>query len=229
MKYSRVLLKVSGEVLPRGRGGCVEADRIAEEVAEISRGGVSFAVVMGGGNIIRGVEAKGVHRETADYMGMLATAINALMLRDLLETKGAETALFSALPVEGLIPPYDRHEALKALEGGKVVLLAGGTGNPFFSTDTAAALRALELGCEVLLKGTKVDGVYEADPQKTPGARKFDHLSYDEVLGRQLGVMDSSAVLLCKEHGLPIVVFDLLKEGELRRVLEGEAVGTTIS
>jgi len=162
-------------------------------------------------------------------MGMLATAINALMLRDLLETKGAETALFSALPVEGLIPPYDRHEALKALEGGRVVLLAGGTGNPFFSTDTAAALRALELGCEVLLKGTKVDGVYEADPQKTPGARKFDHLSYDEVLGRRLGVMDSSAVLLCKEHGLPIVVFDLLKEGELRRVLEGEAVGTTIS
>lgn len=229
MRYRRVLLKVSGDLFSRGKDGDLEAGRVATEVADLQKEGVSFAVVTGGGNVIRGMEAKGIGRETADYIGMLATVINALIFRDLLEEKGTMAALFSSLPVQGLIPAYSRHEALEAMGRGEVVLLAGGTGNPYFSTDTAAALRALELGCEVLLKGTKVDGVYEADPEKVPGAKRFDRLGYEEVLARGLQVMDASAVLLCEQHRLPIVVFDLLKAGQLRRILEGEAVGTTIS
>lgn len=228
------MLKLSGEVLSAAEERLVDFKRvrgIAEEVAELKGKGATFALVVGGGNVIRGreAEAAGLKRETADYIGMLATAINGLLLRDLFEECRLRVALFSCLPVQGLIPPYDRHQALKALEGGEVVLLAGGTGNPFFSTDTAAALRALELGCEVLLKGTKVEGVYESDPQRVPGTKKWDHLSYEEVLKRGLQVMDPSAVLLCKEHKLPIVVFNLFRQGNIRRVLEGEEVGTLVN
>ena len=224
----RVVLKLSGELLA-GRKPPIDWEVFSFFAREIAaaRARAQLAVVPGGGNILRG--ARTPHPATGHLMGMLATAINGLMLRDLFEECRLQVALFSCLPVEGLIPPYDRHQALKALEGGEVVVLAGGTGNPFFSTDTAAALRALELGCEVLLKGTKVEGVYEADPQKVPGAKKWDHLSYEEVLERGLHVMDSSAVLLCKEHRLPIVVFNLLRQGNIRRVLEGEGVGTLVN
>lgn len=223
MRYRRILLKVSGEVLAK------DPKRVAEEISWARAEGVEVAVVMGGGNLIRGVEAEGIERETADYMGMMATAINALLLGSFLKKQGQKALLFSSLPVLGVIPPYDREEAFLALGEGYVVLLAGGTGNPRFSTDTAAALRALELRCEVLLKGTKVDGVYEADPVKFPCSKRFDRLTHEEYLSRNLKVMDEMAVLLSWRHGLPILVFDFLRPGGLKRALTEEGFGTLIS
>ncbi len=223
MKFKRVLLKVSGEVLWQ------DPERVAGEIAHLAGAGVRFGIVMGGGNVIRGVRAGEIERETADYMGMVATAINALLLESFLRKRGQRVAMFSPLPIGGLIPPYSRNLAMEALEEGKVLLLPGGTGNPHFSTDTAAAIRAIELRCEVLMKGTKVDGVYEADPGEVPGARRFSRLSYEEFLRRGLKVMDDTAVLLCSKYGLPILVFDLSKPDGLKKALTEEGSGTIIS
>ncbi len=225
-RYKRVLLKISGELLGKERG----IEEMAEEMAEVVRKGYEVAVVPGGGNLMRGVRAEeqGRRRETADLIGMLGTVINGLLLRDALKDKGVKTLLFSALPLLGWVPPYSIEEAREGLSSGKAVILAGGTGNPYFTTDTTAVLRALELGCEVLLKGTKVDGVYEEDPLLRPGAKRFDTISYQEVLQKGLKVMDQAAISLCREHRLPIIVFNLSEKGSIKRVLEGEKIGTLV-
>jgi uridylate kinase len=234
MSYQRVLLKLSGEALgdpERGHGidpGAVET--IARQVARVARLGVETAIVVGGGNILRGATFSeiGAHRASADYMGMLATVINALALSSALEDQGLETRVLTALDIRQVAEPFVRRRALAHLEKGRVVLLAGGTGNPFFTTDTAAALRAAELGCEVLLKATKVDGVYSADPKRDPKAQRFVELTYMQVLERRLKVMDGTAITLCMENRLPVVVFDLFVEGNIERVVKGEPLGTTI-
>jgi uridylate kinase len=234
MSYQRVLLKLSGEALgdpERGHGidpGAVET--IARQVARVARLGVETAIVVGGGNILRGATFSeiGAHRASADYMGMLATVINALALSSALEEQGLETRVLTALDIRQVAEPFVRRRALAHLEKGRVVLLAGGTGNPFFTTDTAAALRAAELGCEVLLKATKVDGVYSADPKRDPHAQRFVELTYMQVLERRLKVMDGTAITLCMENRLPVVVFDLFVEGNIERVVKGEPLGTTI-
>lgn len=223
MKFRRVLLKASGEIIWR------EPQRVAREIAEGVGKGIQMAVVMGGGNVIRGVEAVGIEREAADHMGMIATAINALLLEAFLRKEGQRTAVLSPLPIGGLVQPYSYRQALEALEEGRVLLLPGGTGNPYFSTDTAAALRALELRCDCLLKGTKVDGVYEEDPKTSPQAKRFERLTYQEYLQRGLKVLDDTAVLLCSKGGLPILVFDLSRPGALLKALTGEERGTIIS
>lgn len=223
MRFKRVLLKASGEIIWN------DPQRVAREVASAVREGFQVAVVMGGGNVIRGVEAKGIRREVADHMGMIATAVNALLLEDFLRSEGQRTAILSPLPIGGVVQPYSYQRALEALEEGRVVLLPGGTGNPYFSTDTAAAIRAMELGCDCLLKGTKVDGVYEEDPKVAPQAKRFSRLTYSEYLRRGLKVMDETAVLLCSRGGLPIVVFDLSKPGELMKALTEGGRGTIIS
>ena len=225
-RYKRVLLKISGELLGKERG----IEEMAEEMAEVVRKGYEVAVVPGGGNLMRGVRAEeqGRRRETADLIGMLGTVINGLLLRDALKDKGVKALLFSALPLMGWVPPYSIEEAREGLSSGKAVILAGGTGNPYFTTDTTAVLRALELGCEVLLKGTKVDGVYEEDPLLRPGAKRFDTISYQEVLQKGLKVMDQAAISLCREHRLPIIVFNLSEKGSIKRVLEGEKIGTLV-
>jgi uridylate kinase len=234
MSYQRVLLKLSGEALgdpERGHGidtGAVET--IARQVASVARLGVESAIVVGGGNILRGATFSeiGAHRASSDYMGMLATVINALALSSALEDQGLETRVLTALDIRQVAEPFVRRRALAHLEKGRVVLLAGGTGNPFFTTDTAAALRAAELGCEVLLKATKVDGVYSADPKRDPKAQRFVELTYMQVLERRLKVMDGTAITLCMENRLPVVVFDLFVEGNIERVVKGEPLGTTI-
>ncbi len=234
MRWKRVLLKLSGEALgapASGQGLDPETVRtLARQIVAAAQGGVQLAIVCGGGNILRGAEfAKlGAGRASADYMGMLGTVINALALSDALEQQGAQTRVLTALEMRQVAEPFVRRRALAHLERGRVVLLAGGTGNPFFSTDTAAALRAIELGCEVLLKATKVDGVYTADPKRDPGARRLASLSYMDVLKNRLAVMDGTAVTLCMDNQVPVVVFDLFEEGNLERVLRGEDLGTTI-
>lgn len=234
MSYQRVLLKLSGEALgdpSTGHGIDPEmVQRIARQVASVVRSGVQVALVCGGGNILRGAEFSrlGAHRANADYMGMLGTVINALALSDAIEQAGVPTRVLTALEIKQVAEPFVRRRALGHLENGRVVLLAAGTGNPFFTTDTAAALRANELGCDVLLKATKVDGVYSADPKLDPTAERYEELTYLEVLRRELKVMDSAAIALCKDNGLPVVVFDLFEEGNLERVVAGEALGTKI-
>jgi uridylate kinase len=239
MSYQRVLLKLSGEALgdPETGHGIDPATvaKIARQVARVARLGVETALVVGGGNILRGAsfssageQPGGANRASADYMGMLATVINALALSNAIEEQGVATRVLTALEIRQVAEPFVRRRALAHLEKGRVVLLAGGTGNPFFTTDTAAALRAAELGCEVLLKATKVDGVYTADPKKNPRAERFVELSYMQVLERQLKVMDGTAITLCMENRLPVVVFDLFKEGNIERVVKGEPLGTTI-
>lgn len=231
--YGRILLKLSGEALMGGQGFGIDqqvVDRIAREVVEVRGLGVDVALVIGGGNIFRGVaaSAKGMDRSTADYMGMLATVINSLALQDALERHGAVTRVMSAITMQQVCEPYIRRKAIRHMEKGRVVILAAGTGNPYFSTDTAASLRAMEVGAEVILKGTKVDGVYDKDPVVHPDARRFRSVTYLEVLQRDLKVMDSTAISLCRDNRLPIVVFDFTQPGNIVRVVGGEDIGTRV-
>jgi uridylate kinase len=231
--YSRVLLKLSGEALmgeqPFGIDPKV-ATQIAQEIGDVQSLGVQVGVVIGGGNLFRGLaaSAKGMDRATADYMGMLATVINALALQDALEKIGVTTRVAAAIEMRAVAEPFIRRRALRHLEKGRVVVFAAGTGNPYFTTDTAAALRAMEMKSEVILKGTKVDGIYTADPMTTPSATRYDSLSYLEVLDRGLKVMDATAISLCMDNKLPIIVFRLRDAGNLRRVIMGESVGTVV-
>lgn len=232
--YKRVLLKLSGEALQGARGYGIDpriVDSIAAQLIEVKDMGVQLAVVIGGGNIFRGLEAssRGMDRSTADYMGMLATVINGMALQDALERKGAFTRLQTAITMEALAEPYIRRRAIRHLEKERIVILAGGTGNPYFTTDTTAALRAIEVGAEVILKATKVDGVYSADPHKDKAAKRFTRLRYMDVLKKGLKVMDATAISLCMDNNLPIVVFDLMKHGNIRRVVTGENIGTVVS
>jgi uridylate kinase len=232
--YQRVLLKLSGEALgdpASGHGIDPEAvQAIARQIARVAGLGVEIAVVSGGGNILRGAEFSqlGGSRASADYMGMLGTVINALALSDALEKHGLETRVMTAIEIRQVAEPFVRRVALSHLGKGRVVILAAGTGNPFFTTDTAAALRATELGCEVLLKATKVDGVYTADPKRDASAKRYEELSYMDVLQQGLRVMDGTAITLCMENRLPVVVFNMFEEGNLERVVRGERLGTKI-
>ncbi|MCX7198341.1 MAG: UMP kinase [Proteobacteria bacterium] len=231
--YRRILLKLSGEALmgPDQFGiNRPTIARIVEEVVDVVRLGVQTAVVIGGGNIFRGVApgAAGMDRATADYMGMLATIINALALQDALRKAGIETRVQSALTVEQVAEPYIRGKAMRYLEEGRVVIFAAGTGNPFFTTDTAAALRGMEMGVDVVLKATKVDGIYTDDPQRNPAATRYESLTFDEAVNKQLKVMDATALTLCRDQNLPIRVFSIFKPGALRRVISGENEGTLV-
>ncbi|GIU92429.1 MAG: uridylate kinase [Acidimicrobiia bacterium] len=230
----RVLLKLSGEAFADPEVGYgldpATVTRVAEEIAEAHGEGHEIAVVVGGGNIFRGVSqaAKGMDPATADYMGMLATVINALALRDALEKQGVPTRVQSAITMQQLAEPYIRLRAIRHLEKGRVVIFAAGTGNPFFTTDTTAALRAVEIGAEVLLKASKVDGIYDRDPAGDDGAQRIEELTYMDFLARGLRVMDSTAVTMCKEHGIPIVVFDMTRPGNIVRAVRGEKIGTVV-
>jgi uridylate kinase len=232
--YQRVLLKLSGEALgdpASGQGIDPDAVRsIARQVARVAGLGVEIAIVCGGGNILRGAQFSqlGGGRASADYMGMLGTVINGLALSDALEQQGLQTRVMSAIEIRQVAEPFVRRVALSHLEKGRVVILSAGTGNPFFTTDTAASLRATELACEVLLKATKVDGVYTADPKRDPKAQRYEELSYMDVLQQGLRVMDGTAITLCMENRLPVVVFNMFEEGNLERVIRGERLGTKI-
>ncbi len=231
--YKRILLKLSGEALmgPQGYGISPEVlGQIAVEVAEVARLGVEVAIVVGGGNIFRGISesAKGMDRASADYVGMLATVMNAVSLQDALEKQGVTTRVQSAIPMSQLAEPYIRRRAMRHLEKGRIVIFAAGTGNPFFTTDTAAALRAMEIGADILLKATKVDGVYDKDPRKHADARRYSTVTFTDALKQDLGVMDATAFALCRDNELPIMVFDMTHPGNIKRVIAGEQVGTTI-
>lgn len=232
--YRRVLLKLSGEALQSGPERSIDAeiiDDLAREVAEVARDISQVAVVIGGGNLFRGMTgaAAGMDRTAADTMGMLATVMNCLAMQDALMRQGQRASVMSAIPVMQVCDPFTRREAIARLEAGEVVLLAGGTGNPYFTTDTAAALRALEIGADVWLKATRVDGIYDKDPQRYRDAQRFDEISYLEILERRLKVMDSTAVTLCRDNGLPMIVFDMGKLGNIRAVVSGDrSVGTRV-
>jgi uridylate kinase len=232
-RYRRILLKVSGEVLMGDGAFGIDmptVNEVAEQVAEIVGHGVELCLVIGGGNIFRGLStaAKGMERASADYMGMLGTVMNALAMQNALERIGVNTRVQSAIPMDSICEPYIRRRALRHLEKGRVVIFAAGTGNPFFTTDTAAALRAAEMGCDALMKGTSVDGVYTADPKKDPDAVRYNQLSYLEVLAQDLKVMDASAISLMRDNGIPIVVFSIRQSGALREVLMGDGIHTVI-
>jgi uridylate kinase len=231
--YGRILLKLSGEALLGEKPFGIDrdfADYLAEEIREIHDLGVEVSVVVGGGNIFRGVSdtARGMDRVSADQMGMLATVINGLALQDALERADVLTRVLSAIEIRQVAEPFIRRRAIRHLEKKRVVVFAAGTGNPYFSTDTAAALRAMEIKAEIILKGTKVDGIYDKDPVKNPDARRFETLTYLDVLKKGLAVMDGTAVALCKDNGLPIIVYDLKRKGNLRRIVMGERVGTIV-
>jgi uridylate kinase len=231
--YTRILLKLSGEALMGDQSFGIDpavATQVAREIGEVQSLGVQTAVVIGGGNLFRGLaaSARGMERSTADHMGMLATVINALALQDALEKQGVTTRVVSAIEMRAVAEPFIRRRAIRHLEKGRVVVFAAGTGNPYFTTDTAAALRAMEMRSEVILKGTKVDGVYSADPMIHADASRYETISYLEVLEQRLSVMDATAISLCMDNKLPIVVFKLLEAGNLRRVVMGDAVGTTV-
>ena len=233
-RYARVLLKLSGEALMGEQQFGIDpavTNQIAKDIAEIQGLGVQVAVVIGGGNLFRGLaaSAKGMDRATADYMGMLATVINGLAMQDALEHVGINTRVASAIEMRAVAEPFIRRRAVRHLEKGRVVVFAAGTGNPYFTTDTAAALRAMEMKADVILKGTKVDGIYTADPMLNPDATKYDNISYLQVLAKGLKVMDATAISLCMDNKLPIVVFNLRTRGNLRRVIMGEPVGTTVT
>ncbi len=233
-KFQRITLKLSGEALQGAQGYGIDPEvlaTIAGEVKDVLELGVQTSVVIGGGNIFRGVKAsaKGMDRASADYMGMLATVMNGIALQDALERLGVYTRVLSAIEMKEVAEPYIRRRATRHLEKGRVVIFAAGTGNPYFTTDTAAALRAMEVGSQILLKATKVDGVYDKDPMKHDDAVRFDRLTYLEVLSRGLHVMDSTAISLCKENDLPIAVFDMLAPGNIRRVVCGEPLGTVVA
>ena len=232
--FRRILLKLSGEALLGSRGFGVDPEtvhRIAQEVHDVHQLGVQVAIVVGGGNFIRGVAAssQGLDRVVADHMGMLATVINALALQDALEKRGSATRVVTAIEMREVAEPFIRRRAIRHIEKGRVVVLAGGTGNPYFSTDTAAALRAMELKAEVILKATKVDGVYDADPKKVPGAKMFAQIKYLDVLSRGLAVMDTTAISMCMDNSLPIIVFNLNVPGNLGRVVLGEKIGSLVA
>lgn len=233
--YRRALLKISGEILAGDQKVGLDSTvlhRLAQEVREVVRDlGVQLGIVVGGGNVIRGATQSlaGVDRATADYMGMLATVINALALQSVLESYGLVTRVQSALEVTAVAEPYIRRRAVRHLEKGRVVIFAAGTGNPFFTTDTAAVLRAAEIGAQAVLKGTKVDGVYTGDPLRDPAARKLERITFSEIIGRDLKVIDGTAATLCRENGLPLIVFNLTVPGNLVRVLRGEPVGTLVT
>lgn len=234
LKYKRVVVKLSGEALAGEQGFGISpgvVDRITDEVRTLHQAGVSLGLVIGGGNIVRGTKAsaEGMDRVSADYMGMLATVINALALQDLLERKGVDTRVLTAIRMEALAEPYIRRRALRHLQKRRVVIFAGGTGNPYFSTDTAAVLRAIEVNADVLIKATKVEGVYSADPTKDPNAEFIPQLSFHDVLTRELGVMDAAAVSLCKDNDLPIIVLNMHQRGAVLEALRGERMGTLVS
>jgi len=232
-RYKRILLKISGEILTgEGNFGIDPGvmQQIAREIQEVKNLGVEIAIVIGGGNIFRGMVAssKGMDRASADYMGMLATVMNAIALQDFLEKIDVHTRVQTAIEMREVAEPYIRRRAIRHLEKGRVVIFAGGTGNPYFTTDTAASLRAMEIGAEVILKATKVDGIYDVDPLLNKRARKFDELTYLDVLKKQLKVMDATAISLCMDHQIPIIVFSLKKKGNVKRVILGEKVGTKV-
>ncbi|MFN8393458.1 MAG: UMP kinase [Bacteroidia bacterium] len=234
MKYKRILLKLSGEALMGDKNFGIDNLTLltyAKQIKEISDLGIEVAVVIGGGNIFRGIQLEegGMDRAQGDYMGMLATVINAMALQDALENLGAKTRVMSALEIKAVCEPYIRRRAIRHLEKGRIVILGAGTGNPYFTTDTAAALRSIEIEANVVLKGTKVDGVYSADPEKYPDALKFEQVSFHDVLSKRLNVMDMTAFTLCQENKLPIIVFNINAPGNLKRIILGEAVGTLVS
>lgn len=234
MKYGRALVKLSGEALAGEKGFGIDppvVDRLTDEVIQVYRMGTALGLVIGGGNIVRGTIAsqRGMDRVTADYMGMLATVINAMALQDMLERKGVETRVMSAIRMEELAEPYIRRRALRHLEKGRVVLFAGGTGNPYFSTDTAAVLRAIEMESDIIIKATKVAGVYTADPVEDPEATFLPTVSFQEVMTQELAVMDAPAVSLCRENNLPIIVLSLAEHGAISAAIRGDAVGTLVS
>lgn len=231
--FKRILLKLSGEALAGKQGHGINTDtikQIAEEVADAHRAGAEIGIVIGGGNIFRGVAASagGMDRASSDYMGMLATCINALALQDALEKQDVPTRVQTAIEMAEIAEPYIRRKAIRHLEKGRVVIFAAGTGNPYFTTDTAAALRAAEIGAEVIMKATKVDGIYDKDPMKHPEATMYDELSYIEVLNKGLKVMDSTAVSLCMDNKLPILTFNLMTHGNILRAVKGESIGTLV-
>ncbi len=231
--YSRFVLKVSGQSLAGEQGFGISTQHLREtsrEILEVVELGIQLGIVCGGGNIIRGITASadGIDRTAADYMGMLASVMNALALQDALEKSGVSTRVLSAIDIKQVAEPHIRRRAVRHLEKGRVVIFAGGTGNPFFTTDTGAALRAMEIGADLLLKGTRVDGVFDSDPEKFPKARLFDRLTYQDFLTQHLGVMDVTAVSLCQENKLPIVVFNMSVPGNIVKIVCGEAVGTTV-
>jgi len=233
-KYRRVLLKISGELLAGAQGYGIEPavlESLADEIGSVSKLGVEIAIVSGGGNIFRGIAASatGMERASADYMGMLATMLNALALQNSLEGKGIMTRVQSAIEMRQLAEGYIRRRAIRHLEKKRVVIFAGGTGNPYFSTDTAAALRAMEIGAEVIMKGTKVDGIYEADPVTHPTAKMFAELPFLSILNKHLKVMDSTAITLCMDNNLPLIVFNLKEPGNLKRIVQGDKIGTLVT
>ena len=231
--YKRVLLKLSGEVLMGDSGYGIDPDtinRLASELIEVHESGVDLAIVIGGGNIFRGNmgTASGMDRASADYMGMMATVMNAIGLQDALERQGANARMISALHIKEVAEPYIRRKAVRHLEKGRILIFAAGTGNPYFTTDTAASLRAMEIQADVVLKGTKVDGVYTADPLKDPTAVRYETLTFTEALTKQLGVMDATAMSLCRDNQMPIVVFDVTTQGQMLKAVKGEPVGTVV-
>lgn len=234
MKYKRILLKLSGEALMGQKQFGIDNDRLkqyAEEIKAVVDQGLEVAIVIGGGNIFRGVQAEegGMERTQGDYMGMLATVINSMALQSALESAGVDTRLQSAIELKQIAESFIRRRAIRHLEKNRVVIFGGGTGNPFFTTDSAASLRAIEIDADVILKGTRVDGIYTADPEKDPTAQKYDTITFDEVYEKGLKVMDMTAITLCNENKLPIIVFDMNKKGNLRRLVSGEDVGTLVN
>ena len=233
-QYARILLKVSGEVLAGGGGFGIDQDclhRLAAEVAEVARTGVQIGLVVGGGNFFRGVSAaaRNMDRVAADHMGMLATVINAIALQDALEKQGIPTRVMTAISMGAVAEPYIRRRAIRHLEKGRIVIFGAGTGNPYFTTDTAAVLRGVEVHADVILKGTRVDGIYDSDPEKNSNAVKFDYISFEDVLKKGLNVMDTTAFTLSQENKLPILVFDMNKKGNLLKICEGENIGTVVN
>lgn len=233
MKYKRILLKLSGEALMGDKQFGIDNDRLTQYASEIKAAvekDVQIGVVIGGGNIFRGIQAEegGMDRVQGDYMGMLATVINSMALQSALEKMGVQTRLLSAIKMEQICEPFIRRRAVRHIEKHRVVIFGAGTGNPYFTTDTAATLRAIEIEADVILKGTRVDGIYTADPEKDPTATKYDNITFDEVYSKGLNVMDMTAFTLCKENNLPIIVFDMNKEGNLQRLISGEKVGTLV-
>jgi uridylate kinase len=233
-RYKRILLKLSGEALMGNKSFGIDqkiVQYISKELKGIANLKVQVAIVIGGGNIFRGLEAsaEGMERTSADYMGMLATALNALALQNALEVNGMPTRVLSAIEMRELAEPYIRRRAIRHLEKGRLVIFACGTGNPYFTTDTAAALRAMEIGADIILKATKVDGIYTSDPVKDPDARRFPGITYIDVLKKRLKVMDSTAISLCMDNNLPIMVFSLMKSGNIRKILEGKKIGTMVT
>lgn len=233
-KYKRVLLKLSGESLMGEKGYGISPESLthySEEISELVKTGVELAIVIGGGNIFRGLDAAGssIERVQGDYMGMLATIINGLALQSSLEKKGHFTRLVSAIEMERICEPYIRRRVVRHLEKGRIIIFAAGTGNPYFTTDTASALRAVEIEADVILKGTRVDGIYSADPEKDSSATKYDQVSFQEVYEKNLNIMDMTAFTLCKENKLPIIVFDINKTGNLAKIVQGESIGTIVT